>query len=533
MATEAQNTAILDQNGQPIVREIASIKRDFLWRGWDGLLPDGDELARLKGQGQGVDIYDKLKTETVVADKLDRRILGLVSKPWEVTPGGDKLADRKAAEYVDELLDRIAFDQVCKSLMGETLLKGRGIEEIMWGLVDGRIEPIEFKRRRVTRFQWDVDGNFRLRVPENITPGELLPANKFIVHRWNHTDENPYGIGLGPVLWWPVFFKRKGIAFWLTFADKFGNPTSVGKYPQGTSPADQGKLLSALKAISQDTGIIVPAGTEVELLEATRSGIDTYEKLCRYMDEMIARAIIGEADSSRDAGGALKAAADNRAEVRGDLLQADSDLLTLTITRDLVRPVVQWNFPGAKLPRVWRNFEPPEDLAARVDIDDKLHKMGYRPKDPAKHVSEIYGGDWVVAPAPNASGGDGGDPQTAQFMNKLKAAVANKGKAAADPELEAQLQDAAEFAEAEDAENARMERLVDRALDDAGPAMRALIAPIRKLVAESASFEEVLSGMAALYSDMPAVEFAEVMELAILTSELAGRYEVQRAADAG
>jgi phage gp29-like protein len=530
MATETQNSAILDTNGQPIQREIASIKRDFMYQGWDGLLPDGDELARAKGQGQGVDVYDKLKTETVVADKLDRRILGLVSKPWEVTPGGEKLADRKAAEYVDDLLDRIAYDQLCKSLMGETLLKGRGIEEIMWGVVDGRIEPVEFKRRRVTRFHWDADGNFRLRVPENITPGELLPPNKFVVHRWNHTDENPYGLGLGPVLWWPVFFKRKGIAFWLTFADKFGNPTSVGKYPAGTATADQAKLLGALKAISQDTGIIVPTGTEIELLEATRSGIDTYEKLCRYMDEMIARAIIGEADSSRDAGGALKAAADNRAEVRGDLLQADSDLLTLTITRDLVRPVVEWNFPGAKLPRVWRNFEPPEDLKSRVEIDEKLHKMGYRPKDAAKHVSEIYGGDWVVASKPDPMGAD---TQTAGFMGKLRAAVANKKGAqpGVDPEAEGQLEDSADFAEGDDPENARMERLVDRAMSDAEPAMRALIAPIRKLVAESASFEEVLSGMAALYGEMPAVDFAEVMELAILTADLAGRYEVQRAAD--
>jgi phage gp29-like protein len=531
MDSNTQNSPIVDQKGQPIIREIASIKRDFMYQGWDGLLPDGDELARAKGQGQGVDVYDKLRTETVVADKLDRRILGLVSKAWEVTPGGSKLIDRKAAEYVDDLLDRIAFDQLCKSLMGETLLKGRGIEEIMWGLVDGRIEPVEFKRRRVTRFQWDVEGNFRLRVPENITPGELLPANKFIVHRWNHTDENPYGMGLGPVLWWPVFFKRKGIAFWLTFADKFGNPTSVGKYPQGTGPADQGKLLAALKAISQDTGIIVPTGTEVELLEATRSGIDTYEKLCRYMDEMMARAIIGEADSSRDAGGALKAAADNRAEVRGDLLQADSDLLTLTITRDLVRPVVEWNFPGAKLPRVWRNFEPPEDLKARVDIDEKLHKMGYRPKDAAKHVSEIYGGDWIVAPNQTDKSGD---PQTAGFMAKLRAAVAQKGteQAADNADLQAQLDDSADFAEGDDVENTRMERLVDRAMADAEPALRALISPIRKLVAESASFEEVLSGMAALYGQMPAADFAEVMELAILTAELAGRYEVQRTADA-
>lgn len=521
MTPNTQSTGLLDAEGKPIVREIASIKRDLAFAGFSGVLREGDELAAQKGRGRGVDLYDKLLTENVVKDKLDRRVLGLVSERWEVTPVSDKPEDKAVADFVDQLLEEIWFDQLCKRLNRTALLKGRAIEEIMWGIksVDGvdRIAPIEFKPRRVTRFQYDEDSRLRLRTPESQMPGELMPAKKFIVHTIDATDDNPYGIGLGAALFWPVFFKRKGIQFWLTFADKFGNPTAVGKYPVGSQTTEQNKLLAALAAIANDTGIIVPDGTQIELLEATRSGIDTYEKLCRYMDEMIARTIIGEADSSRDAGGALKAASDQRREVRADLLQADSDLLTITLDRDLFQPIVEFNFPGRQAPRVWRNFEPEDNLTEAVGVDKILHDMGYKPRDPAKYVSDKYGGDWVYqAPPPPP------DP-TAGFMGKLKAAVGKKPGAAVDPNA-----DTANPAFAEGPTDP-LTLATNRATADAETAIAALVAPIRKLVAESASFQELEDGIVALYGQMPIDQLGQIMELALTAAEAAGRIEIAQA----
>lgn len=43
---------------------------------------------------------------------------------------------------------------------------------------------------------------------ENMLTGVELPERKFIVHRCNPEDDNPYGTGLGLQLYWPVF-KRK------------------------------------------------------------------------------------------------------------------------------------------------------------------------------------------------------------------------------------------------------------------------------------------------------------------------------------
>lgn len=193
---------------------------------------------------------------------------------------------------------------------------------------------------------------------------------------------SPYGLGLGSKLFWPVWFKKQGITFWLTFADKFGSPTALG----------------ALRAIAQDAGVIVPTGMEIELLEATRSGtVDTYEKLCRYMDEQISTTVLDETMNTSAASGGLgsnQASVHN--EVRKELAERDSKLLCDTIKHSLVRWLVDYNVGGAQLPRLERIFTKPVDLAVRAERDSKLRRLGFEPT--SRYMLETYGDGWVKKP---------------------------------------------------------------------------------------------------------------------------------------
>jgi phage gp29-like protein len=210
--------------------------------------------------------------------------------------------------------------------------------------------------------------------------GELLPPRKFIVHRYGAKDESPYGKGLGHVLFWPVFFKRQDIGFWLVFADKFGSPTAIGKYPPGAKKEEQKKLLDALGAIAQDAGVIVPEGMLIELLEAARTGsIDTYEKLARYMDEQISTTVLGETMSTNASSAGLGSGQANvQNDVRVEIAQADADMLSDTLNATLVRWIVDYNMPGAGYPTLWRSFE--EDDADEINTFsmglDRLVRLG-------------------------------------------------------------------------------------------------------------------------------------------------------------
>ncbi len=265
-------------------------------------------------------------------------------------------------------------------------------------------------------------------------PGEVMPDQKFIVHSTGAKDGNPYGLGLGTRLFWPVWFKKQGMQFWLTFADKFGSPTAVGKYPSGTSASEQANLLEAIGAISQEAGIIVPDNVVVELLEATRSGAgDFYERLCKYMDDQVSVCVLGEnSTTSGKSSGLNSSQAQVHNEVRLELSKADADLLSGTLNETLVKWLTEFNFPGATPPKLWRRVAQQEDLKSRADRDTSIYNLGFKPT--LEYITETYGDGWeprdmIAGAAPISAPGGGGsapgvdsafaEPTPQHFMDDL------------------------------------------------------------------------------------------------------------------
>jgi phage gp29-like protein len=405
---------------KPELREIASIERDWTKQFFGQVLRNDDDTLLTRGGGKGLKIYDELERDAHAYAELQKRKLAVVARPWDITPASDAAEDVAVAEMVRELFKRLQFDRICMELLDATL-KGFAVGEVMWEVIDSRehgglVGPADVIARDQRRFAFTKERALRLLTEQQMIEGEELPERKFIVHRHGAKDGSPYGLGLGHRLFWPVFFKRQDIGFWLTFADKFGSPTAIGKYPKGANDAEQKKLLAMLRRIANDVGIIVPEGTEVELLEAARAGsIDTYEKLARYMDEQVSKAVNGGTmTTTSQAAGLGSGQAEVHDEGRIEIARADADLLSDTLNNTLVRWVVEYNRPGAALPKVWRSFEEEEDLGQRAERDQKISLLGFEPTE--EYITETYGPGWKkkpAAPPPAVPGAPGTDP--AQF----------------------------------------------------------------------------------------------------------------------
>lgn len=381
-----------------IKQEIATVQRDITYPAFGGVLRQQDDTLLTRGGGRGLKIYDDIERDCHAYAVLQKRKMAVISRPWQVDPASTSRIDKKAADLVKAQLeaDEMDFDSVSLNLLDATL-KGFSVGELMWEAIGGELVVREIKPRDQRRFGFDDNYTLRLKTQEKMFPGMELPDRKFIVHSFGAKDGNPYGLGLGSRLFWPVFFKRQGITFWLTFADKFGSPTPVGKYPNGTSLTDQRILLNALAAIAQDAGVIVPTGMEIAFLEATRGGAtDTYEKLARYMDEEITIAVLGESATTKGGGGQAASAAITRNEVRLELVQADTDLLSGTLNKTLVKWITELNVPGATPPRVWRKVEEQKDLGDVAKRDKTIFDMGFRPT--LAYITDTYGGEWTERP---------------------------------------------------------------------------------------------------------------------------------------
>lgn len=357
-----------------IRNEVATAARDITRFSYGGAaLHNTDPTLATRGDGRGVELYEDLERDCHAAAIVQKRRLAVICREWDVEAGGEAPIDIEAADEVRRQLVNLKFDKLCNDLL-DANLKGYAVSEIIWEPGATAIEARKALSRNQRRFTFDSDGNLRLLTWENMTEGEAVPDRKFIVHRHGGKHENPFGLGLGTRLFWPVFFKRQGITFWLTFADKFGSPTAVGKYPSGTDATGQARLLAALGALANDVGVTIPEDMKIEFLEAARSGsIQTYDGLCRYMDEQMSEAVLGETGSTNQSGeGGSRARDQVGNEVRLEIAKADADLECDTLNDTIVRWITELNFPGAALPKVWRNFEEDEDLNARADRDTKI-----------------------------------------------------------------------------------------------------------------------------------------------------------------
>ena len=463
---------LLDHNGNPIRSEIATIGKDVTQVPYLNVLRHHDDTLQTRGSGKSYKIYDEIERDCHAYGMLQKRKLAVVARPWQVDPASEDARDVAAADMVRAQLSAIGvpspadpgeqvvvasnFDLVCYNLL-DALLKGFAVGEIMWDRDGREVVVREVRPRDQRRFNFDTDYKLRLRTWAQLIPGEELPPRKFLVHSWGAKDGSPYGLGLGSKLFWPVFFKRQDITFWLTFLDKFGSPTAVGKYPTGTPDPDKEKLLDALAAISQDAGVTVPDGMMIELLEAKRSGNVSYEEFARYMDEQITVAVLGVTPASKGAGGALGAAANEREEIRLELVQADADLLSATLNATLSPWLTAYNVPGARPPKIWRPVKKPEDQKARSERDKNLFAMGFRPT--LATVTEAYDGEWedVRAKKPATPPADFAEAvQTATDADQevLDVALANLPAGAIDAAMRAMLKpaiDALEHGEGPDA----------------------------------------------------------------------------------
>ncbi len=383
--------------GKPRLGELAKADHGVrLASAYTATLMDNPDSV-LKERGRDMKIYDEILRDDQVKPTFQQRRLAVIQSEWTVEPASESSQDKAAAEFIKEQLTHIRFDGITdKMLYG--LLYGYAVGECMWAYDGSRIVLDDIKVRDRSRFVFDVDGNLRL-----IKAGEphpvKLPDQKFWVFSTgaNHSD-NPYGLGLGHYLYWPTFFKRNDIKFWLIFLEKFGQPTAMAKLPPGQAedPREREKALQVLDAIQVDSGIVVPDNILVELLEAARHGTADYEALAERMDRAISKVVLSQTMTTDD-GSSLSQAQVHEA-VKQSVIKSDADLICESFNGQVVRWLTAWNFSNANPPRVWRNTEPEEDLLQRAERDNKISTLGYEPTE--EYIEEVYGPGWRKKPEP-------------------------------------------------------------------------------------------------------------------------------------
>lgn len=378
----------------------------------DGMLANPDRIWTTRGHTR-FDVYKDLLRDDQVKSCFQQRRSAVTNAEWYVEPGEGDSDESPVVKYVEWLLGQFQFDQVCDKML-YAVHYGYQVGELMYGYDEDSgfiyLEDVKVRDRR--RFKFGIKGELYL---HDGLKKQLMPADKFwVLSVGADNSDNPYGEGLAHSLYWPVFFKRNGVKFWLIYLEKFGMPTASVKLDQSQvrDPEQRAIALQILDSIQSDSGVVIPKDFEVELIEASRGGAVDYDTLERAMDRAIAKIILSQTMTTDD--GSSRSQAEVHKDVRDEVVKADADALCHTFNTQVLPKLIELNFPGAKVPKVWRRTEPEADLVKMAERDNKIKALGFEPTE--EYILETYGPGWVKAqsqasdePERQAEFAEGGD----------------------------------------------------------------------------------------------------------------------------
>ena len=506
------------KSGRPIMAAVAirDVNDKFSSYPSDGLTPV--KLARIFKEADAGDpfrqmeLFEEMESkDTHLFSQLQTRKLAVTGLDWEVQPFSQDETDQEIAAFVEEQLKEL--DGFSDNLMDilDAIGKGISFQEIEWEYRDGHVVVGNIEYVHQKKFYYDTLTDALMLRTEAFPGGIPLPENKFIVHRYKARSGHPSRYGVLRVVAWMYLFKNYDLKDWVSFCEVYGMPLRLGTYDATASEKDKAALMDAIVRMGTDAAGIVPSGTDIKFIESNKqSSVDIYERLARFCDEQMSKAIVGQTLTS-DSGGSY-AQSKTHNDVRQDLTEADCKAVMETVRRDLIRPLVEFNFGvQAHVPYFILNATDTDDLKETAEIVNTLAAAGLEiPKSwlyKKFNIPAPEDGEETIGPSPAVSG-MAGTGQPGMFRGlKLKA----DGKEADGQQV--------------------LDRLEAAAVEQSSSFFRQMMSPVLELVEHCDSLEGLQEqlkdeeALRQLYNAMKVKDFDQLVEQVMYVSNMLGRMQ--------
>jgi phage gp29-like protein len=544
---------ITDQWGKPIEKallteEVAGATLSGVRSPMSSYPADGLNPQRLASILKEADAGQPLRylelAETM--EERDQHYVGVLGKrkravsqlPVRVVAASDKPHHRQHADMVERWVKR---DGVAANIFDMLDATGKGYEfsEIIWDTSMGQwdIGRLVWRDPRWFRFE-----RHDLTTPVLISEGGQdipLPAFKFIRTVMKAKSGLPLRSGIARVAAWGWMFKMFTQRDWQIFIQTFFTPVRLGSYGPGATDSDRKKLLTAVSNIAADCAAIIPESMKLDFIESKNVGTSSasFKERCEWIDQQLSKLVLGgTATTDAIAGG--HAVGQEHQEVAEDIERADAKEISGTLNRDMVKPWVMLEFgPQDEYPRLEIGREEKKNIDQTVrsvvslvplglevgrkqmrdfvglgepDKDDELLSARFfherRPDGtpvgmPGKAFEPLPG---EGAPSPGPKDGPpsprGGEGKKAAMHGELP-----------NPKLPPKLP---------------LDAIAQSAGIAAGPAVDAMLAKIKAIVANAGSLEEMKAMLEAAAPQLDAVDLADAFNQALLLAELTGRAEI-------
>lgn len=316
-----------------------------------------------------------------ISSALETRKDGVLRRERKIVAADSSAEAQRHADFARENLSALPhFENILYELL-DAIGYGVAIAEVLWEQEGSRVFLRDIRTRPQELFAFGEAGRPQTGALR-FAAGERLPAHKFLVYSFRPRHGNRRGRPLLRRVFWPSWFKRQDLKFWLKFIEK-GTGSVVVRYPQGATDQDKQRALEAAEAINEETAVAIPENFQIvsELLEAARAGsTDVFLALADQLcNNEIARVILGQTLTQRagEEGRGSRALGEVHQKVRFEKVAADARDLMSVVNDQLLRWLFLFNFGPEVQPPHWTiQLDPPADLRQRIEIDERLARLG-------------------------------------------------------------------------------------------------------------------------------------------------------------
>lgn len=345
---------------------------------WNSMLRD-DGLAML--------YYRELEEkDTDVANALDTLKDAVLERDYEIEPGDDSQLGAEVAEFIKQQIANVSnIDGAIDNIL-DAPGYGFSVSEMQFDVSMGQASLVEIKDCPQElflfgdRFQPQI-GPLQFLTQPWASSGTPVPEEKFVIYSHRARSRNRMGRPLLRSIFWPSWFKRNMQRLWMQYAEK-GPGTAVVRYQDADNLQQRTQAANLAQALIDQVAVGVPEGFEYDkdLLTIARS-LDpaTYEHFFEAMQKEIVRRILGETLTSfgGDGGKGTQALGDVHADTLDTKAVRICKALQSVLNRQLIRPLVLWNFgPDAPMAKWVYDTKEEEDLTKALAIDQGVQRMG-------------------------------------------------------------------------------------------------------------------------------------------------------------
>lgn len=461
---------------------------------WDfnvltGLLPNPDPVLRKKGIA--LEAYETLLADARVAACVESRKSGVLTWDWTLEGATDR--NRRLVETHLRQLDmhRIIAEILDAAFFGYKPL------EVIWSRINGKVLPAEIRGLPPQWFGFDTENQLRFKSMGSPINGELVPDRKVLLARRDASYANPYGRPLASLCFWPVTFKKGGLKYWISFAERFGTPYLIGKVPPGTPEDRMDMLAERLEAMVRDAVAVLEDDQTLETLDTTTraASSDLYRQLIETMNAEIAVAILGQTLTTEVREGS-RAAAQVHEIVREDLAARDRRMVA-GVMNQLLQWVWALNFAGPAPQWKWQEeADPQTEWAQRDDLLAKQVRFtrAYFQRRYGLQEDEfepLEGGASMAEPNPT---------KQVEFSDKNR----------------------------QDAGQEAIDKMGDQFAGKAAKTLEPALGRVIDIVKNAKDYNEIMASLYDLHEEMDTTEFQELVRQALFTADLWGYYRARR-----